>query len=69
MRIDIDLPLLSAIPELESAEYLGITTVDVDPQVVAATRETFPMLRDRYGAFAAEGNRARAVPLKGVLTR
>lgn len=46
----------------------GITTVDVDPQVIARTRAEFPVLGDRYAAFAAQGSRARAVALKGALT-
>lgn len=41
----------------------------VDPQVVGRTREAFPVLDDRYATFAAEGNRASAVALKGALTR
>ncbi|HEX3959324.1 MAG TPA: carbon-nitrogen family hydrolase [Trebonia sp.] len=53
----------------EAGQDEGVTTVEVDPQVVARTRETFPVLSDRYEVFAAEGNRASAVPLKGVLTR
>ena len=53
----------------ESGQDEGITMVEVDPQVIARTRETFSVLGDRYEAFAAEGNRASAVPLRGALTR
>lgn len=53
----------------EAGQDEGITTVEVDPQVIARTRETFPVLGDRYQAFAAEGNRASAVAMKGALTR
>lgn len=53
----------------EASQDEGITTVEIDPQVIVKTRETFPVLKDRYEAFTAEGNRATAVPLKGALTR
>jgi predicted amidohydrolase len=53
----------------EAGQEEGITTVEVDPQVIARTRETFPVLGDRYEAFVAEGNRASAMGLKGRLTR
>lgn len=53
----------------EAGQDEGITTIEVDPQVVARTRETFPVLGDRYEAFTAEGNRASATALKGALTR
>lgn len=53
----------------EAGQDEGITTVEVDPGVVARTRAEFPVLGDRYQAFAAEGSRARAVAMKGALTR
>jgi predicted amidohydrolase len=46
----------------------GITTVEVDPQVITRTRQEFPVLRDRYEAFVPEGNRALAAERKGTLT-
>lgn len=53
----------------ESGQDEGVTTVEVDPQVIARTREAFPVLGDRYEAFTVEGSRASAVPRKGALTR
>jgi predicted amidohydrolase len=46
----------------EAGDDEGLTTVDVDPAVIAATRAEFPVLNDRYRAFAPEGTRATAVP-------
>jgi predicted amidohydrolase len=50
----------------EAGQDEGITTVEADQKAIAQTRETFPVLGDRYEAFAAKGNRASAVPLKAV---
>jgi predicted amidohydrolase len=47
----------------------GITVVDVDPQVIARTRQEFPVLRDRYEAFVPEGSRASAVERERTCTR
>jgi predicted amidohydrolase len=46
----------------EAGDDEGLTTVDVDPAVIAATRAEFPVLNDRYRAFTADGTRATAVP-------
>ncbi|MGP3968285.1 nitrilase-related carbon-nitrogen hydrolase [Streptomyces sp. 6N223] len=51
----------------EAGQDEGITTVEVDPRVVARTRASFPVLGDRYEAFAADGSRASAVERKGTL--
>lgn len=45
---------------VEAGSDEGVTTVDVDPDVIARARASFPVLADRYRAFISDGDHAIA---------
>jgi predicted amidohydrolase len=53
----------------EADQDEGVTTVDVNPQIIERTRAEFPVLDDRYESFAPDGDHALAVERKGTVRR